>query len=444
MRIFKNIFFIISFLFSYEGEFIRFPLEKNQNIDKILSDIISRDKNPTGYFKLENIDKNTEFIEYRKFYIRNFVDTLIINSTKPLSRHFLNNFKKTLQDIPIGKKFEKESNRIYQRYEFLNSPLDTRFGKINDNVFGGLIFIDPQFENYFSGIIGLGRVNERLNMNGEIDIHIENVIERAGSYGLYWKKVDTLSQKISLEILQPHLPIISLGFYWRFEHELFPEFYSLNTNEIRTQYYDSYFNNLGIGYTYSVVSPTNKGLLYGYQQLKAKSLTLTLNNKTTNNRVLPTNGFQYELKINRGIQNNSDFLENQFDIESYYPIYNQYNIKFSSKSRIIWSKAPIPKTRHMFFGGSSSLRGYQENQFSSSDFQIFSVDIGFNKDKNFRSSLFVDQGFTLKHNPSFSKTSFGAGIVQINDESIIEIQYGMPFGDSFSDGKMHIKFISRF
>ena len=444
VQIFKNIILIISIAYSYEGELITFPIENSQNINKILSDRLSVDKNPTGYFKLENINQKTRHIEYRKYYIRNSVDTLIIKSTKPLSRKFLNNIKRPLVGLPIGKKFEKTSNRIHQRYKFLSRPLDTRFGKIDENTFGGIISIDPEFENYFSGILGLGRNNKRLSFNGEIDIHLENVIERAGSYGIYWKKIDSLSQKIYLEITQPHLPIFNLGFYWKFQNELFPKLYNLNTHEIRTQYYNSYFNNLGIGYTYSVTSPTIQGSALGYQQVKAKSLTLVFNNKTIDNRVLPTEGFQYELKINRGIQNNSDFIENEFDIESYFPIYNQYNLKLSSISRMIWSNNRIPKARYVFFGGASTLRGYQENQFSSSDFQIISADIGFNNKNKFRSSIFIDHGFTLNHNSKFRKTSLGVGIIQINDESIIEIQYGMPLDKTISDGKIHIKFISRF
>ncbi len=444
MQIFKKIILILSILYSHEGEIITISIENSQSINKVLSDRLSDDINPTGYFKLENINHENRFIEYRKYYIRNSVDTLIIKSSKPLSANFLNNIKSSLSKLQIGKKFEKESNKIYQRYEFLNRPLVTRFGKIDENTFGGLIFIDPQFENYFSGILGLGKNNKRLSINGEIDIHLENIIKRAGSYELYWKKIDSLSQKISLEITQPHLPILNLGFYWRFQHELFPKLYSLNSNEIRTQYYHSYFNNLGIGYTYSVSSPTIQGSLLGYQRVIAKSFTLAFNNKSIDNRALPTKGFQYELKVNRGIQNNSDFIEKQFHIESYFPFYNHYNLKLSSSSRLIWSNDPIPKSRNVFFGGGSTLRGYQENQFSSSDFQIISVDIGFNRGDKFRSSIFLDHGFTLQHNSSFRKTSLGLGIIQINDESIVEVQYGMPLGESISDGKMHIKFISRF
>lgn len=444
VQIFKLIILFPLIVFSYDGELIRLSIDNNQNINKVLSDKLSEDINPTAYFKLEDIDQKKRYVEYKKYYLKKSLDTLIISSTQPLSKNFLNNFKSTLIDLPIGKKFERESNKFNQRYEFLDRPPHISFGKIDKNTFGGLVFIDPQFENYFSGVLGLGRNNDRLSFNGEINIHVENIIERAGSYELFWKKIDSLSQKISMKITQPHLPFLNLGIYWNFEHELFPKFYSLNTNEIRAQYYHSYFNNLGVGYTYSVTMPTDKGLLLGYQEVNSKSITLTLNNKTIDNRVLPREGFQYELKVNSGIQNNSNFIESRFDIESYYPVYNQYNLKLSSKSRMIWSNASIPKSRYVFFGGLSNLRGYNENQFSSIDYQIISIDFGINRFNNFRSSIFVDQAFTFKNNSNFRKTSLGIGVVQINDKSIIEIQYGMPINESVSNGKVHIKFISKF
>ena len=444
VQIFKLLFLIPIFIYCYNGEIITFSVNEVRNIDKVLSDNLSSDINPTAYFQLENISLQNKLVEYRKYYFRNYLDTLIIKSTKPLSMNFLNNIKKPFLILPVDNTFLKRSRRIHQRYEFLNRPPETKFGKIGENKFGCLMHIDPQFENYFSGILGLGKDDNRLNLNGEIDIHLENIFEHAGTYELYWKKIDSLSQKISLEISQPHLPILNLGIYWNFQHELFPKLYSLNIHEIRGQYYHSRLNNLGVGYTYSLTLPTSQGSFLGYSEVQAKSITLVFNNKTLDSRVLPKKGFRYELKINRGIQNKSDFIENNLNFESYYPIHNQYNLKLSSKSRLIWSNSSIPKSRYVFFGGSSTLRGYGENQFSSSDFQIISADIGFNKGDNFRSSIFFDQGFTLKQNPNFRKTSFGVGIIQINDKSIIKIQYGMPLNKSISDGKMHIKFISKF
>ena len=131
VQVFKLFLLFPLTLFSYDGELIRLSIDDSQNIKEILSDKLSQDINPTAYFKLEDIDQKKRYVEYRKYYLKNSLDTLIIKSTKPLSRNFLNNFKRTLIDHPIGKKFERETNKLHQRYEFLDKPPFIRFGKIS-------------------------------------------------------------------------------------------------------------------------------------------------------------------------------------------------------------------------------------------------------------------------------------------------------------------------
>ena len=93
VQIFKLLFLIPIFIYSYNGEIITFSVNEVRNIDKVLSDNLSSDINPTAYFQLENISLRNKLVEYRKYYLRNYLDTLIIKSTKPLSMNFLNNIK---------------------------------------------------------------------------------------------------------------------------------------------------------------------------------------------------------------------------------------------------------------------------------------------------------------------------------------------------------------
>ena len=130
VQIFKLLFLIPIFIYSYNGEIITFSVNEVRNIDKVLSDNLSSDINPTAYFQLENISLQNKLVEYRKYYFRNYLDTLIIKSTKPLSMNFLNNIKKPFLILPVDNTFLKRSRRIHQRYEFLNRPLTRNLVKL--------------------------------------------------------------------------------------------------------------------------------------------------------------------------------------------------------------------------------------------------------------------------------------------------------------------------
>ena len=445
VQIFKYLILISSIIFCYDSDLIKVGVSDSTDINKFLLDKLSDDKNPTGYFELVNFNKKSSFLEYRKSYMRSYLDTLIVKSSKPISQSILKNINKSLINIPIGNNFEKESEKLFRRYNFLNKPLEAEYGLVRENIFGGYIFIDPVFENYFSGILGLGNSNEGgINLNGEIDIHVENIFKQAGSYQLYWKKIDSLSQKISLELKEPHLPIFNFGFYWKYQREFFQNLYSLNEHEIRIHYYLPYINNFGIGYKNEMTSPTKYGNSLGYEIDKNKSLTFALENKSLDSRILPRNGYHYELKINKSIDSKTNFIEKELDFEYYFPIFDYYILKLSAKNRYLWSEKPIPKTRYVFFGGSTTLRGFQENQFSTSNYQTISLDFGFDKINQLRSSFFIDHGFTIAQEINYNKTSIGIGIIQTNKESVIKIEYAIPIEQGISNGKVHIKYISRF
>ena len=85
---------------------------------------------------------------------------------------------------------------------------------MHDNTLGALISVVPAFESHFSGVFGLNRPNKNWELNGEINLHLENLARSADKFDLYWKRTDSLSQVIQLGISLPHPFSWNLGMEW--------------------------------------------------------------------------------------------------------------------------------------------------------------------------------------------------------------------------------------
>ena len=88
------------------------------------------------------------------------------------------------------------------------------------------------------------------------------------------------------------------------------------------------------------------------------------------------------------------------------------------------------------------MRGFQEQEFSSPQFQVASLEMGYQATGSVQTKLFIDIGSDRLNILATNWIGYGVGLSQVNKHSIIRVDYALS-NHSISKGKLHIKWISR-
>ena len=409
-----------------------------------LDSLIHDDPDLTLMLDLHRIIVSDKKTEYKKSYRVKYLDTLVVRSTEPLRQAVLQQITKPLARIAIGAGFDQQVQTLHQRYYFLHQPVQYQFGLVAPDRLGGVVHIRPAFENQFSGILGMSRSGQIWNLTGEFDMHLENLLETAGSYDMYWKRVDSLSQILKFEFIEPHPFGLDFGINWNYHHEVIQGLYTFMENQTQFQVSMSVFPVLRLGFSVGKTLPTEKGRAQGYSEVSFRSFIVSAVHDETDHRFLPAKGYKYEFQLDGGKQNSAGFLEGQYQLANYFPMTNQSFLMFASQGKSIWSKEDkIPKTRFYYFGGASTLRGYREQQFFNTSYQVTTLELGYRPVPVWQGNLFIDYATTFPEPLHHSRLGYGLGFTQVSKQTIIKIQYAVPGSLDFQNGKLHINWISR-
>ena len=88
------------------------------------------------------------------------------------------------------------------------------------------------------------------------------------------------------------------------------------------------------------------------------------------------------------------------------------------------------------------MRGYREQEFSAPQFQVASLEMGYQAKGSVQTKLFIDMGSDRLNILATNWIGYGIGLSQVNEHSIIRVEYALS-NHSISTGKLHIKWISR-
>ena len=88
------------------------------------------------------------------------------------------------------------------------------------------------------------------------------------------------------------------------------------------------------------------------------------------------------------------------------------------------------------------MRGYDEQYFRTTQFQIPSFELGYDTNRLMQLKCFMDIGSDRLNIFEKNWIGYGIGISQINEDFIINFEYGLS-SNSFENGKLHLKWVTR-
>ncbi len=445
-----KIFFVYYLLIQFVvcSDTIRFNQPDSVYINNTLDSIIQNGQMLNIEYALQSYGMEFKNIIYRRRYLDKIIDTIIVAPEKNILPKFLNRIvyrlPKSAIDHSLVEEMEKKKSLIMNKYYFISKKPDINIGRYMDNRVGMVIDLEPEFNSHFSGLFGATRNdNNKWNLNGELDMRLENIWNTMESLSFFWKKLDSTSQSINLGLNSPHIFDNGLGVSTFYNYELVNGLYTETDTRISFEITNMSFGSFFLGYNAGRINTTSRGENYNYKKSSFKGLSITFNHHSLNRRLLPDKGTSFSLETHLGKDTYQDqlYMNNSMNLSHILPLNNKINFCFKSLNEEIRSlNGVINPARGIRYGGINSLRGYTDNQFRSNAISIQTVELHFQKNPFLRTLLFFDIGMAPDKTP---KTGVGIGVFRLTDRALIELQYAVPEKSSYSDGKLHLKWTSR-
>ncbi len=442
VRIFRWMFVMTGLVFT-QDHLIHVPSIDPKIIWDTLHSKLKKESALTVEYQLKSFSVDTSKVTYHVINTFKVVDSLILSGANDIRPSVLQQIIQPYRTVPAGEAFSQVGKELVSRYYFLNYEPEFQFGLMHDNTLGALISIIPAFESHFSGVFGLNRQNKNWELNGEVNLHLENLARSADDFDLYWKRTDSLSQVIQLGISLPHPFSWNIGMEWKYNHEVIGGLYTFIEARSLLHTFVPGLHGLKLGYIKGITRPTDKGDSNGYDYGRYRAFSLSSKRDTRNDRFMPSRGVYAHTIIDGGLQDGSGFVHNVLEIQTYFPVTANLHglIKWIGKGIHMFS-TPVPKSRYEWFGGTASLRGYREQEFSAPQFQVASLEMGYKAKSSVQTTLFLDIGSDRLNILATNWLGYGIGLSQVNENSIIRLEYALS-NHSISKGKLHIKWISR-
>ena len=449
MHFFKIFFtyYIISQTIIY-GDIIEFNEPDSGYIKNTLDSIMQTKQLLHMEYRLKSYDGTFNHITYHEKYVDKLIDTVVIVPEQNIIPKFLNRLvsqmSKSTIDHNLRSDIEKKKKLITNKYYFIKKKPDISIGTYLNDRAGMVIDLEPEFNSHLSGLFGATRNTENnWALNGELDMHLENVWNTMESTSFFWKKLDSINQTINLNINSPHIFDNGFGIILSYHYDLVNGLYTDTQAKILFEVTNRSFGSFFVGYNSGRITAASSGNNHFHQSSRFKGLLLMFNHNSLNRRFLPDKGTILEFETNFGTDTYQDqlYIRNNIIFEHIFSLLDKVEFSFKTSNREIRSlNGQFNPARAVKYGGINSLRGYMDNQFRSRAVSVQSLELRFQKSHFWRTFLFFDFGMALDR---FPKSGIGIGLLKLTRKALIKIEYAIPEKSSFLDGKIHFKWTSR-
>ena len=373
---------------------------------------------------------------------------LIKKDIKVDSVHFIGD--KTISQLVLSKLFNKLLNSpsrdialsrfqaIQDAHVFLSNNTSMSFAQYNKENIAALIDIRTDFKSHIGGILGSSKDrNGDWKLNGELDFNLENIFKNSSSFRLFWQQPTPFFRLLSFEVNSPLIMGLPFGTNINFDQEFSDENYLLET-------LSAYFTAIGPYGRWKIGSKYEKTNDFQFSQhTKSRLVAFAVDGDRRNARWLPYSGSYWGTSIDIGKYTDNVGSAIELNSQAHFGIYKAisssiFSFKIQGFLNHIDNRELI-SAKQVKFGGSNTLRGYNENQFSADWITLQTFEwISGNLDQS-QFFVFIDNAIVDKLD---IKPSSGFGLRVFNGTFYYDISVGFPIG-GLKDGKIHLKFNTR-
>ncbi|MEJ5262721.1 MAG: POTRA domain-containing protein [Ignavibacterium sp.] len=380
----------------------------------------------------------------------------------------LRELRLTKGEIYSQKRIDEFPSRI-NRLRFFE-PVPTPQYYINSKGEGILVIeVKEKPTNNFDGIIGYipgTRENEKGYLTGLINISLRNLFGTGRAVALRWNKFGRNSQELELKYLEPwllNLPFnISGNLYQRIQDSTYVQ--RKFNGEIEYLATEDISASLILG-TESVI-PTERTIPV-FTVYNSSILTTGLNLKidTRDDPYSPLSGllfinsYSFSRKTINGplqfitpdLNTKIDLQRISFDFDIFFQLFSRQVLALSINGREL--RGPSFENSDLFrLGGTSTLRGYREEQFLGSRILWTNFEYRFLLTRRTFAFAFFDTGYYLRNAEPERNIlkledflyGYGLGLNLETGLGVLAVSFALGEGDSFTDGKIHFGIVNEF
>ena len=359
--------------------------------------------------KLENIQRKNMII----YADLNFnsekkrkVNSIIVNYTN--SNHtdyFPKGHLKQLNKKYINKTFNQET--IQELYNDINN-----FEFVNQTKYPEILFtsdstkiytyLEKRKANTFDGYIGFSNdENKKLNLNGYLDITLQNTLHAGERFSLYWKSDGNQQKNFNTKLEIPYIFKSSLGIKAQLNIFKQDSTFQNTKTAIDLGYYINYNTKLYLGYQSTESSDIQNTNNTSISDFKNSFITSNFDYTKTDpvNFLLPRKA-NINFILGFGKRNTNNLPETVSSSKQFYANLNfSYNFELNEKNFInINSQNYFLKSKNYIvnellrFGGIYSIRGFLENSLQANLFSSILTEYRYVVSKNLYVNSILDYG----------------------------------------------------
>ncbi|MEW5798019.1 MAG: POTRA domain-containing protein [Bacteroidota bacterium] len=338
-----------------------------------------------------------------------------------------------------------------------------------DSLIGGLsISVQEGNPNTFDGIVGYVPTNTpgtKGYFTGDVFVLFRNLFGTGRKANVKWKRENELTQELELQYREPWLFGIPLGVNAAFYQRKQDSSYVKSRLELRGEFAFTEELLIGMNVTNESVYPAADLKQFSVFESSVLSVGGEILYDTRDNVLNPTNGIRYSTTVQQGAkkitgpqQYLSPAIERKYtvqkyslDAEGYISTFFRHVVLLGLHGKQIHSSR-LELSDLYQFGGTTTLRGYRENQFFASKVAWLNLEYRFLTGRASSLYGFFDGGYYYRPADDLKSTAaqensvygYGFGIRLETGLGILNVNYALGEGDSFSNGKIHVRIINEF
>lgn len=332
-----------------------------------------------------------------------------------------------------------------------------------------LITVKEKETNNFDGILGYvpgTRVGEKGYLTGLVNVNLRNLFGTGRTASIRWQQANRLTQEMELRYLEPWI----LGFPFNISGTFFQR--KQDTSYVQRKYEGSleFLAAEDLSALFSIaaenVIPTFD-TLNRFTVFNSSAFTTGVSLKYDNrdDPYAPTTGLLFstgysfsrkkiygpEQFITSTTNTNLNFQRISLDFNIFHEIFKRHIAALGVHGREL--KGSSFEESDLFrLGGTSSLRGYRENQFLGNRILWTNLEYRFLLARRSYAFIFYDTGYYLRDADVTKgvlkleefKMGYGFGLSIETGLGVLGVSFALAKGDSFSDGKIHFGIVNEF
>lgn len=349
-------------------------------------------------------------------------------------------------------------------------PVETPSFYINSKDEGVLLIsVKEKQTNNFDGIIGYIpgiRANEKGYFTGLININIRNLFGTGRGAAVRWQQSSRLTQEMELRYIEPWI----MGLPFNISGNFFQR--KQDTTYVQRKYEGSIeflaAEDLTASFiisTESVIPSISEVPRFTVYNSNSLSTGVIVKYDTRDDPYAPTRGILFNTGYSfskKRITGPLEFISpstltrinlQRFsaDVNLYYEIFKRHIAALGIHGRELRGTT-FEESDLYRLGGTSTLRGYRENQFLGSRITWTNLEYRFLLTRRSFAFLFFDTGYYLRNaEPSKSiekqqafNIGYGLGLSIETGIGVLGVSFALAKGDTFSEGKIHFGIINEF